>query len=93
VQLGIAVRGQGRGGYRARGGRKRKPERERTFVAHRRRPELAKKTPVHVALRLLEGIPSLRRHRPVKYVRRCIQLGHKDAFRVVHFSVQSNHIP
>ena len=47
---------------------------------------------MHVALRLLEGIPSLRRHRPVKYIRRCIQLAHKDAFRVVHFSVQSNHI-
>ena len=91
MQLGLAVRGQ-RGGYRARGGRKRKPERERTFVAHRRRPELPKKTPVHVALRLLEGMPSLRRHRPVKYVRRCIQLAHKGAFRVVHFSVQSNHI-
>ena len=92
MQLGLAARGQGRGGYRARGGRKRKPDSERTFVAHRRRAALPKKTPVHVALRLVAGMPSLRRHRPVKYVRRCIQLAHKDAFRVVHFSVQTNHV-
>jgi REP element-mobilizing transposase RayT len=37
-------------------------------------------------------MPSLRRHKPVRYVRRCIQLAHKDTFRVVHFSVQSNHV-
>jgi putative transposase len=92
MQLGLAVRGHGRGGYRARGGRKPKPESERTFVAHRKRPTLPRKTPVHVALRLVEGIPSLRRHRPVKYIRRCIQLAHKDRFRVIEFSVQSNHV-
>jgi REP element-mobilizing transposase RayT len=92
VQLGIVARGQGRGGYRARAGRKRKPEHERTFVAHRRRPTLPKKTPVHVALRVVEGVASLRRSKPVKYIRRCIQLAHKQAFRVVHFSVQSNHV-
>jgi REP element-mobilizing transposase RayT len=28
----------------------------------------------------------------VRYVRRCIQLAHKETFRVVHFSVQSNHV-
>jgi REP element-mobilizing transposase RayT len=61
-------------------------------VAHRPRPELPSKTPVHVTLRLVEGVPSLRRARPVKYVRRCIQLAHKDGFRVVEFSVQSNHV-
>jgi REP element-mobilizing transposase RayT len=47
---------------------------------------------VHVALRLLEGMPSLRRSKPVRYIRRCIQLAHKQNFRVVHFSVQNNHV-
>jgi REP element-mobilizing transposase RayT len=61
-------------------------------VAHRRRPTLPSKTPVHVTLRLVEGVPSLRRRKPVNYVRRCIQLAHKDRFRVVEFSVQSNHV-
>jgi REP element-mobilizing transposase RayT len=45
-----------------------------------------------VALRLVEGMPSLRGSKPVRYVRRCIQLAHKERFRVVHFSVQSNHV-
>jgi REP element-mobilizing transposase RayT len=91
MQLSLAARGQ-RGGYRARAGRKRKPEHKRTSVAHRRRPELPSKTPVHVALRLVEGLPSLRQHKAVRYVRRCLQLAHKERFRVVHFSVQSNHV-
>jgi REP element-mobilizing transposase RayT len=90
LQLGIVARGHG--GYRARAGRKRKAEHERTFVAHRRRPKLPSKTPVHVTLRLVEGLPTLRRLKPVRYIRRCIQLAHKDGFRVAHFSVQSNHL-
>jgi REP element-mobilizing transposase RayT len=61
-------------------------------VAHRRRPVLPKRTPVHVTLRLVEGVPSLRQIKHVKYVRRCIQLAHKPGFRVVEFSVQVNHL-
>ena len=53
---------------------------------------LPSKTPVHIALRLVEGISSLRGLKPVRYIRRCIQLAHKQAFRVVEFSVQSNHV-
>jgi REP element-mobilizing transposase RayT len=53
---------------------------------------LPRKTPVHVTLRMVEGIPVLRRMKPVKYIRRCIQLAHKEAFRVVEFSVQTNHL-
>jgi REP element-mobilizing transposase RayT len=41
---------------------------------------------------MVEGVASLRRSKSVKYIRRCIQLAHKQAFRVVHFSVQSNHV-
>jgi REP element-mobilizing transposase RayT len=91
-QLGLAARGTGRGGYRAGAGRPRIPEPKRTFVAHRRRPSLPNKTPVHVTLRLVEGMPSLRRIRTVRWIRRCIQLGHKDRFRVVQFSVMKNHL-
>lgn len=91
-QLGLVARGQGRGGYRARAGRKRIPEHRRTSVAHRRRPALPRQTPAHVTLRLHAGLPSLRRRKPVRWIRRCIQLGHKTTFRVVHFCVQTNHL-
>jgi hypothetical protein len=91
-QLGLAERGTGRGGYRAGAGRPRIPEHKRTFVAHRRRPSLPNKTPVHVTLRLVEGLPSLRRIRTVRWIRRCIQLAHKERFGVVQFSVMKNHL-
>jgi REP element-mobilizing transposase RayT len=47
---------------------------------------------LHVTLRLVEGVPSLRRVKAGRYVRRCIQLGHKNNFRVVQFSVMGNHL-
>jgi REP element-mobilizing transposase RayT len=90
-QRGLAARGC-RGGYRHGAGRKRIPEHKRTFVAHRRRPSLPKKTPVHVTLRVVKGVPALRRPKPVRYIRRCIQLAHKDRFRIVEFSIQGNHL-
>lgn len=34
----------------------------------------------------------LRRRKPVAYIRRCIQLAHKPAFRIVEFAVQTNHV-
>jgi REP element-mobilizing transposase RayT len=53
---------------------------------------LPKKTPVHVTLRLIAGLPSLRRREAVRWIRRCIQRAHKDWFSVVHFTVQTNHL-
>jgi REP element-mobilizing transposase RayT len=61
-------------------------------VAHRRRPVLPRKTPVHVTLRLVAGVPALRRFKTVRYIRRCIQLAHKGTFRVIEFSVQVDHV-
>jgi putative transposase len=90
TQLGLVARG--RGGYRHGAGRKRIPEAKRTFVAHRRRASLPRHTPVHVTLRMLPTVPALRRIRAVRYIRRCIQLAHKDRFRIVEFSIQQNHL-
>jgi REP element-mobilizing transposase RayT len=49
--------------------------------------------PVHVTLRVREGIPNLR-HDKLLFVgiRAAIALGRKPDFRVIHFSVQSNHL-
>lgn len=94
-QLSLAARAQpgARGGaWRARAGRPRIPEHKRTFVAHRQRPSLPKSTPLHVTIRLVEGYPPLRRRKPVRWIRRCIQLAHKERFRVIEFSIQGNHL-
>jgi REP element-mobilizing transposase RayT len=48
---------------------------------------------VHITLRVREGLPSLRRDKLLfSAIRTSIALAHKPDFRVVHFSVQSNHL-
>ena len=61
-------------------------------MAHRQRAVLAEGTPVHVVMRAVDDVPSLRQTQAVNWVRRCIQLAHKEAFRVCEFSVQDNHL-
>ena len=46
-----------------------------------------------MTLRIVPGVASLRGERAMKVVRRAIEAGgRRDAFRVVHFNVQSNHL-
>jgi REP element-mobilizing transposase RayT len=47
---------------------------------------------VHVTLRTREGLASLRSARVFPRLQRSLAASHKDAFRVVHFSVQSDHV-
>jgi REP element-mobilizing transposase RayT len=47
---------------------------------------------VHVTLRAREGLPSLRAERVFPTVSRSLSAAQKEAFRVIHFSVQSDHI-
>jgi putative transposase len=47
---------------------------------------------VHVTLRAREALPSLRGRTVFAFVRRAFAASHKDAFRVVHFSVQTDHV-
>src|SRR5688572_8182626 len=77
------------GGRRKGAGRK--PSGSRPMVSRRARPELNGRHPVHVTLRVLPKIPSLRvlDH----WVRPALIAGaDKPGFRVVHFSIQGNHI-
>ena len=92
VQLGLTVRASGRGGWRAHAGRKAVPLQRRDRVAHRRRPALPRNCPLHVTVRLVEGLPRLRGARTWRYVRRCIALAHKPGFRVVQFSMLDDHL-
>jgi len=47
---------------------------------------------VHVTLRARDSLPSFRSPRLFAFVQRSLAAAHKAAFRVVHFSVQTDHI-
>ena len=69
-------------------------------VAHRPRPRLAARFPVHVSLRVTGGLPSLRGRTLWAAVRHGFVFGRvfgdtdgsAEVFRIVHFSVQGQHI-
>jgi putative transposase len=84
-----------RGGKRAGAGRKRTKS-GWPCVPHRARPRHNHAHPVHVTLRLREGLPPLRHAGIFAEVRTAIARANRspavgDAFRVVEFSIQSNH--
>jgi len=79
------------GGRRAGAGRKRRAPRPR--VPHRTRPRLAARFPVHVTVRLLDGLPRLRGFALAKVLRRAFVHGcNRNGFRICEFSIQGNHI-
>jgi REP element-mobilizing transposase RayT len=78
------------GGARAGAGRKLLAA--RPSPPHRPRAPHEARWPVHVTLRALDAIPSLRSTRVFPIVQRALSASHKSAFRVVHFSVQSDHV-
>jgi putative transposase len=86
------------GGKREGAGRKPLPPARRRRVAHRSRPRHAKSRPVHITMRARAGLPSFRSERVHDMLLRVLsrQLAprrkYTDAFRVIHFSIQSNHI-
>lgn len=63
------------GGWRPGAGRPKKSG----AMSHVARPEIAARHPVHVTLRIVEGVPSLARERFVKIVRAVVRASHKDA--------------
>jgi REP element-mobilizing transposase RayT len=76
----------------ARAGAGRKLVAARPSPSHRPRTPHVARWPVHVTLRARLGIPSLRSTRIFSTLRGSISASHKSAFRVVHFSVQSDHV-
>ena len=88
VQLELPLRRHG--GARAGAGRKRGPG--RPGVVHRARPAHSRSHPVHVTLRAHRLTPWLRSQRVFERIRACIGKASKGSFRVVHYSVQGNHV-
>ena len=64
-----------------------------TAITHQPRPKLSKKQVMHLTVKLRRGLPSLRRERAFAAVRRSFfKYSRGEGFRLVHFSVQSNHL-
>jgi len=81
----------GWGGPRPGAGRK--PASKRPPVHHVRRPPVPGHCPSHVTLRVRRGLPSLRTQPFLKEFRRSLrQACERGEFRVVHYSVQRDHV-
>ncbi|MBK7394922.1 MAG: hypothetical protein IPJ34_01130 [Myxococcales bacterium] len=83
-------RTRGWGGRRKGAGRKRVAS--RALVPHRPRPAHAGWAPVHLTLRCMAGLPSLRSLEVFPAVVAALRAAQGAAFRVVQFSVQDNHV-
>jgi putative transposase len=83
-----------RGGKRRGAGRK--PKGPRALVSHAARPMLAQRSPVLVTSRLRAGLPSLRRKDAFDAITAafaaCTAGADRHGMRLVHFSIQSNHL-
>ena len=79
------------GGRRAGAGRKPTAGR-RPGVPHRARPVHVAAYPVHVTLRAEPAIACLRSVRTYSAVGRALTVSSRDGFRIMHFSVQDDHI-
>jgi REP element-mobilizing transposase RayT len=82
-------------GGRRKQRRKRRPGEKRKLrkVPHRRRPALSAKYPVHATWRVLRHVWNLRSRRCFSRIARSFERGRdRFGFRLVHFSVQGNHI-
>jgi REP element-mobilizing transposase RayT len=79
------------GGRRAGAGRK--PKHDRAGLPHAPRAAIPARHPAHVTLRVRPSVPSLRSARLVRAFERSLgQTCERGDFRVVHYSLQSNHV-
>jgi len=89
VQMELPVT-PGWGGRRRGAGR---PPGLNAGTPHVERPELKARHPVHVTLRVAQGLPNLRAKAQFRIVKDALRgIRRRFAFRVVHYSVQSNHL-
>ena len=80
-----------RGGKRRGAGRK--PKGRRAGSPHKARPCLPARHPVHVVLRAVGAVGSLRRRFTYKAIREAtLTTARRENFRIVHLSIQRTHI-
>jgi REP element-mobilizing transposase RayT len=80
----------------SRPGAGRKPKGEKPGVSQAARERLSHRHPVHVTLRLREGLPSLRRPGLLHVLKTAFSRSNESVdehgLRIVHFAIQSNHV-
>jgi putative transposase len=86
----VLPRTAGHGGKRAGAGRKAKAG--RGSVRHLTRPGLGKKTPVHVTLRMMRGLPSLRSEVLRNMFERIVEQTRREDFHVPVYDLQDDHV-
>ena len=80
-----------RGGKRRGAGRP--PKGARAGAPHKERPYLHARYPVHVVLRAVAAVGSLRRRRAYHAIREAtLTAARREDFRIVHLSIQRNHV-
>ena len=80
-----------RGGKRRGAGRK--PKGRRAGSPHKVRPELNARYPVHVVLRVIGAVGSLRRRFTYRAIREAtLTTARRDDFHIVHVSIQRTHV-
>ncbi len=84
-------------GFTNWGGKRRgagsKPKGGKAGVSHAKRPKLAPRFPVHVTVKLTQGLPSLRTKAGLRVVRSALaEASARFEFRAVEYSVQTNHV-
>ena len=77
------------GGARRGAGRKKS---KHSGVSHLKREEFPERHPVHVTMKLLPELPSLRSKDTFLAVLEMFEAAQKENFRIVHFTVQGNHV-
>ncbi len=60
--------------------------------AHVRRPRFSGRCPVHVTIRLREGLPSLRSKSVFPFVKDAVRTARRKGLAIAHFAVLSNHV-
>jgi putative transposase len=77
-----------------REGAGRKPKNGKTAgVSHLQRPKQSRHVPLHITIRLCDGLPSMRRRRGYKLAQRAMALANRfEEARLCHLSIQRNHL-
>jgi REP element-mobilizing transposase RayT len=73
--------------------RRGRPPKKDAGMSHRARPPVSRERPHHVTVRMRWGTWNLRSQRCFAKVREALEVAkRRDGFRVVHYSVQGNHV-
>ncbi|HUQ03943.1 MAG TPA: hypothetical protein VM261_15705 [Kofleriaceae bacterium] len=80
------------GGPREGAGRKPKNG-KKAGVSHLRRPVQSRHVPLHITIRLCDGLPTMRRRRGYQLAQRAMLLANRfEEARLCHISIQRNHL-